>query len=640
MPSRNKIATRLIAVIALGTTLVVALMLAVVQWHARQIIEQDATTDAQNLTKSVSDQIASILGDTSWVVDKAAIRLEEDELDDKALRNLLRDMLLNNPQIYGSTAAFEPGTTGRTPGRYAPYAYRKGKAIHFRQLEESYDYLQQDWYRIPRMLGHPLWSEPYFDQGGGDSLMTTFSVPFDGAKGPARRPAGIVTADIELDWLAKTLSSFKILDSGYIFVLSNEGRIMFHPIGGYVMHETAASIAEKTGDARLREISQLMVQGKTGFVPYTNPQGVKARLFYGPVPATGWSLGIVFPEHELFSGVARLTTVAATIGLLGILLIALITMVVARTITQPLQDLALAAARISNGDFSVLPPAARAKDEVGDLSRALIKMQQDLRQHIQDLLGATSARERIESELAIARNIQMALLPKIPAPFPGKGVIDLCAVIQPAREVGGDFYDYFWLDEQRLCLAIADVSGKGVPAAIFMAVSRTLLKSLATAQADAAQVLSMLNAQLAADNAQSMFVTLFYAVVDLATGSLTYVNAGHNPPILMPREGAPRLLGGQRQLVIGATDDYTYRDDTIQLEPGDRLLLYTDGVTEAVNGAGQFHGEQRLLATLERLRMLSAAEIVAGIADEVKAFAGDAPQADDITAMAVHWLAR
>lgn len=637
MHSKGKIATRLILIISLSTTLIVAAMLAVTQWRARQIIEQEVLTNATNMTKAVASQIATVLEDTTWVVEKMAKRLERVSMSDAELQQMLQDTLENNPQIYGSTASFEPGVLIDGTRRHAPYVYRKGNAIDFRKLEDSYDYLQQDWYRIPSAQGRALWSEPYFDEGGGDSLMTTYSVPFYRGQAEHRQLAGIVTGDIALDWLAKVFGAFKALEGGYSFLLSREGRIMFHPDGRYLMQETVFSLAEKMGDDSFRTIGQRMMRGESDFISYTNPKGVKARLYFGPIPMTGWSMGIVFPEAALFADIASLSLMVASLGSLGILLIALVVMVVSRTITQPLQDLALAAGRISGGDFSTQLPAAEAGDEVGDLSRALTLMQADLQEHIQALLATTSTKERLESELGIAHEIQMSLLPRLPVPFPGKGRLDLYAIMEPAKEVGGDFFDFFWLDEQRLCLVIADVSGKGVPAALFMAVSKTLLKALASQEAGPAAILTRLNNQLATDNEQSMFVTLFCAVIDIGSGLMTYANAGHNPPLLLPQKGRPAFLSSKRQLVIGAMEDYVYQEESHLFRPGDLLLLYTDGVTEAMDPTEALFGEARLLETAYLLQAQCVIDLLGCTLASVKAFSGTAPQSDDITLMGVRF---
>lgn len=636
--TKGRIATRFIIIISLSTSLIFATMLGFTQWRARQILEHQVMANAMNITKAVASQIATVLDDTSWVVERMAERLEEG-MDEVGVHKLLQDTLKHNPEIFGSTAAFDPQVLANPSKRYAPYIYRQGDKPLFRQLEDSYEYTQQPWYSVPKTAGKASWSEPYFDEGGGESLMITKSVPFYSIKDNNRVFAGIITGDISLDWLRDLLGSFRILNTGYLLLVSADGLLVYHPDPSYVMRRSIVKdLVEKSEDERFRWIREQMQSGRSDFIPYTNPKGIKALLHFGPIPATGWSLGIVFPEAELFEEVNRLSLMAATFGLLGILLMALVVMVVARTITRPLQDLAQAAERISGGDFNTKLPAAAARDEVGDLSRALTLMQEDLQKHIQELIATTSAKERIESELSIAHNIQLSLLPRIVLPFDGKGCLDLYAIMEPAKEVGGDFYDFFWLDERHLCLVIADVSGKGVPAALFMAMSKTLLKAIAATESDPARMLFALNNQLAADNEESMFVTLFCAVLNLDSGLLTYANAGHNPPLLMPANGQAHFLSGRRQLVIGALEGYSYQNETLELKPGDQLLLYTDGVTEAMNPEDSLFGEERLLATAAQLKTLGVVDLLGCTIADIKAFSDTAPQSDDITLMGLHFF--
>ena len=200
--------------------------------------------------------------------------------------------------------------------------------------------------------------------------------------------------------------------------------------------------------------------------------------------------------------------------------------------------------------------------------------------------------------------------------------------------------DFFQLDDDHLCLVVADVSGKGVPASLFMAVTKTLIKATARMDLSPAEILSRVNDQMARDNDQSMFVTVFCAVLDLRDGALVYTNAGHNPPLLIPRQGPPHYFPKTRQLVIGAVEDYPYQAETMRLTPGDRLLLYTDGVTEAMNLQDELYDEQRLLAVCNELQGEPIFDLVKGTVASIKAFAGAAPQSDDITLMAIEYRGR
>ena len=642
------IGARLILAVTLSTSVIFAGMLGFNHLRSRALIETEVASSAHYLALASANRVEAALSTTARVVEITARQLEQDQINDprvdpasdRSVRQMLQRTLENNPEIYGTTIAFEPVGSARAARLHAPYAYRDGAEIKTVQLEAAYDYRVQDWYQIPRELERAGWSEPYFDEGGGNTLMATYSVPFYAGSGATRRLMGVVTADISLDWLAQTIGAIKVLDSGYAFLLSRNGSIVTHPVTDHVMNESIFSLAEAADDTALREVGRRMLRGESGFVPYRGLAGAPARLYYGPIPAAGWSLAIVFPERELFAGIRELTLTVAAIGLLGILLIALVVVLIARSITRPLHSLAIAAGRMRNGDFDVQLPAQTAHDEVGDLSRAFAAMNRDLQIHIRDLVATTSAKERIEGELSIAHDIQMSILPKMLPPFPHREEFSLFAVIEPAKEVGGDFYDFFQLDDDHLCLVVADVSGKGVPASLFMAVTKTLIKATARMDLSPAEILSRVNDQMARDNDQSMFVTVFCAVLDLRDGALVYTNAGHNPPLLIPRQGPPHYFPKTRQLVIGAVEDYPYQAETMRLTPGDRLLLYTDGVTEAMNLQDELYDEQRLLAVCNELQGEPIFDLVKGTVASIKAFAGTAPQSDDITLMAIEYRGR
>jgi sigma-B regulation protein RsbU (phosphoserine phosphatase) len=232
----------------------------------------------------------------------------------------------------------------------------------------------------------------------------------------------------------------------------------------------------------------------------------------------------------------------------------------------------------------------------------------------------------------------MSILPKMLPPFPHHESFNLFATIAPAKEVGGDFYDFFEIDDAHLGLVIADASGKGVPASLFMAVAKTLIKATARVDRSPAEILGEVNDELSRNNDQSMFITVFFAILDLRSGELRYANAGHNPPLLIGRAGAPSYLPRTGQLVLGAMEDYRYRCDTLTLTPGDRLFLYTDGVTEAMDENGEQYSEQGLLATLTGQPPCAIDALTGAAIAAVKQFAGAAPQSDDITIMVVEYL--
>lgn len=251
------------------------------------------------------------------------------------------------------------------------------------------------------------------------------------------------------------------------------------------------------------------------------------------------------------------------------------------------------------------------------------------------LIEAYVAQQRMAETLKLAREIQMSMLPKRFPPFPHRTDFDLYAIIEPAREVGGDFYDFLLLDEDRLGIAIGDVSGKGIPAALFMSITKTLLRVSAGKRYDPAAVLAELNKELCRDNDAGMFVTLFYGVVHLRTGALEYSSGGHNPPYLLSQNGAVTALQQTKGMALGVAEAVLYEAKRIALPAGDGLFLYTDGVTEAMDSAGNLFSEYRLEEVLRRTADRTPRELIQGVMSEVQRFTAGAEQSDDITALAI-----
>ena len=244
--------------------------------------------------------------------------------------------------------------------------------------------------------------------------------------------------------------------------------------------------------------------------------------------------------------------------------------------------------------------------------------------------------ETIKTDLVVAAQIQQAILPRVFPPFPElAGIVDIAAKMIPAKDVGGDFYDFFRLDDEHIGLIIADVSGKGVPASIFMAVSRTLIRTVALQGGTPAECLETANNLLSQESVNSMFVTVFYAVYNTKTGAIDYCNGGHNHPCIMHADGTLELLSTTNSFILGAIAGLSYQNGSTHLNVGDTLLMYTDGVNEAFDITFEQYGDSRMLHTLSGLYQQSSQEIIGGLLDNVKAFVGEAPQSDDITLLAL-----
>ena len=292
---------------------------------------------------------------------------------------------------------------------------------------------------------------------------------------------------------------------------------------------------------------------------------------------------------------------------------------------------------IATGNLDIELPVVKSGDEVGKLSTAFQYMKDSLKEYIQQLTETTASKERIESELKIAHDIQMSILPKIFPPFPEREEFNIYAVIEPAREVGGDFYDFFFTDDEHFCFVIGDVSGKGIPASLFMAVTKTLIKATALKGIPPGEILTEVNRELSQGNDSCMFATILCGILNTKTGAVSYANGGHNSPFLIRRNNEVAILEGKRGLVVGAMEDRVYETEPFTLQPGDALYLYTDGVTEAMNEKGELFSDERLKKEIIELQGRPIQETIAGIMKGVVSFSHGVPQSDDITMMMIQF---
>ena len=282
----------------------------------------------------------------------------------------------------------------------------------------------------------------------------------------------------------------------------------------------------------------------------------------------------------------------------------------------------------------------RTGDEIQALSEAIKTMELEINEYIQDLTTVTAEKERIGAELNVATQIQADMLRRIFPAFPEREEFDVYATMNPAKEVGGDFYDFFLVDDDHLAVVIADVSGKGVPAALFMVIAKTLIKNHAQNQEAPGTVFTQTNEQLCEGNDAGLFVTGWMGVLEISTGKFVYVNAGHNPPLLKRAGGTFEWLKSRPGFVLAGMEGVRYRENTLQLEPGDRLYLYTDGVTEATNSHEELFGDERLQNALNEYMDLPVEQFLPKIKECIDAFVGDADQFDDITMLALDYQSK
>lgn len=458
------------------------------------------------------------------------------------------------------------------------------------------------------------------------------------AKGVADSSAEILL-NRDLATVQAVIDQFdEIAGVGYVFVADAQGEIVSHTFVPAVPQEVLPVIKRSrtnpvTGDA---VTTTLQIPGLGDFIH------IYAPILAGVAGFVHVGMDQGFIQAQIWS------TVAKQQGLIFAIFIASVVLayIFVNRISRPLNQLADYTHSLITHDFAAglnIPAEIEAlpeksKDEIGKLAESFMNMERTLQRYLNDLKETTASKERIESELKIAHDIQMSMVPKTFPPFPDRREFDIYATLIPAREVGGDFYDFFFIDDQRLCFAIADVSGKGVPASLFMALTKTMFRAIGGRENPTTEIiLSRLNGEICRDNDSCMFVTVFCGILDVRTGQVAYSNAGHNLPYILSN-GAVMALPKTQGMALGVTESADFHAGQLLLKPGDRLVLYTDGVTEAMDKEDQLFSESRLETTLRGVNGLSSKEVIERVVKEVQHFSGGASQSDDITLLALGYV--
>lgn len=452
-----------------------------------------------------------------------------------------------------------------------------------------------------------------------------------------------------MDLLKRTFSLVRVAQTGYFSLFDGSGRILIHPF----LENTEGNLLKDPVTGK-KYIRNLIAASKNPDVPHKylwdKPDAPGDYRFwkYSHVEhfaPFNWYLSSSVYQDEMEKPAGNIIR-HQTIYIVIIVLISMIGVyLLLSRVTAPLLRLARHADTLRNNDFVLSGDgknellSIRFPREIGHLARAFWNMERRLEEYLKNLQDTTAVREKMASELRIARDIQMSMLPDLITVLQGRMEIDLAAALEPAREVGGDLYDCFFINDERFCVIVGDVSDKGVPAALFMAQSKALLRSAAQGMnADPGFILEKANEELADGNRMFMFITVFLAILNIRTGELTYSNAAHVPPILVDQGSRCELLALPPGKPLGVRKGGKYETRRLRLQKGDSLLLFTDGVTEAENAVDGFYGEERLLLCLQELPPLSgAARIVETVLSEIKSFGGGDSQSDDIAVVCVRY---
>ena len=625
---RNSLSARLSLWIVFFSTLVFLLAFGYQFSVSRHAVRREAVSLASSQLNSVVLLVNDILDDAQVAADNLDWLIYRQLGDPDSMFDLGRNLLLNNPQLHGCSISFEPYFYAGKGRYFSPYSYYEdGSVLSEQEGSDDYQYFYMDWYQLPKLLNQPCWTEPYMDVDPNDGtaeMITSYCKPLIGDDGSF---IGTLSVDVLLSWLSETISSVKPYPNSYCFMIGRGGSFLVHPDTTKLLNQSIFTETLLTPDEAITELGHAMQEGESG-MRELRIDGQRNFVFFEPVKSTGWSVAIVCPESDIFSGYNRMRNIIYGITITGLLLIFFVVGWVVTRELEPLHRLARQASVIATGRFDEpLPPTPRV-DEIGQLTRSFGEMQTSLVQYIDELTRTTANKERIEGEIRIAREIQTGMVPHVFPPFPDFPDIDLFASMTPAREVGGDLYDFF-LKSGRLYFCIGDVSGKGVPASLFMAVARNLFQVVGRQRLSPAAIAGQINETLAADNEQMMFVTMFIGMIDLATGEMEYCNCGHNPPVLFG-DGNARFLEIRPNTPLGIAPGFEFVGEKMSDVRGKSFLFYTDGLNEAENLLHEQFGDDRVLRQLQTT-YLSAEDTVVRMTENVAGFVGGAEASDDLT---------
>ena len=608
----------------------------------RELVLRDVERASRNLTRSTANKLDQTFKVASSIARQNATMIEGGENLKSEIKDILVQTMKNikaHPEIYGMCVAFEDHAYDKKKKFVMYYAYRHNNKIKLIEpAGPGYNYFHYNWFALPKILNRPIWTEPYFDKGSGDIVMTTYSVPFYREVNGKKVFFGVATVDLSLSWLQKIVRKMKMYNKDYACLISKSGRIITHPDVDLVMNQSIFSLAAQKKNPEMRKMGRAMTSGEEGFCrSEKNIYGEPCWSSYAPIESNEWSLKVVIPEDELFADLDKIQIQVLLFGFIGLVGLLFVVIAINLKVTKPLRQLTEITKGIGEGNFSAPIPDFDGSDEISTLGQSFKSTQKALIEHIEDLKHTTAAKERIESELQIAKDIQEGILPRIFPPFPKHHEFALYATQESAKEVGGDLYDYFMLDGKHLCFVLGDVSGKGVPASLFMAITQTLQRSIAELGMTPGEIVTKLSKVLHLNNETYMFVTYFLCVLNLETGHLHFSNAGHNPPYILKEDGSIEPITTLHGPPI-AISDSEYESSTITLEPNSMIFLFTDGITEAMDKDNNQFTEGRLEEALKENSHIDDPEkTINAVNDAVKKFTDGHEQSDDITMLALSY---
>ena len=627
---RRKLSVRVSIWVVMFAAFIFIAALSFLFYQSREAVRQEAISHATQILDKTSLRVEGILNraEVATQMTKWLIQRHPDKADSMFVYS--RGMLQNNPDFYTCSIAFEPYYFKEYGRYFSAYAKHVGDSIRTLQGgSEYYQYFFMDWYLMPKLLEKPCWTEPYMDLDAPTNTYEMVTSYCQAIKNKQGEFIGVINTSLSLNWLSHTISAVKPYPNSYSIMIGRGGTYFVHPDTTKITRQTIFTQTMETPDTAMTALGHAMQRGEEG-MKHMNIDGNDCYVFYKPLGKTGCSMAIVCPESDIFGGFDRLRHTVMGIVFVGLLLMLYIFIKIITRELSPLHRLAKEAETIASGQFDTKLPDFQRNDEIGMLSHSFGNMQQSLVRYIEELKETTAQKASIESELNVASNIQMSMLPSV---FPDREGLDMFASMTPAKEVGGDLYGYLHKDD-KLYFCVGDVSGKGVPASLFMAQVTRLFRTLANQMITPADICTQMNEALSGEeNLTCMFVTLFIGLVDLNTGHLSFCNAGHNPPVIGGGEHHGEFLQMLPNFPIGVMPGLEFEGEEIGSIKGRPLFIYTDGLNEAENREhGQF-GDDHLIDILRNTHFDTARQVVETLAAKVEEHRDGADPNDDLTMM-------
>ena len=643
---RHSLRTRLVLLSSLSSVVLMGALAVVFYVAMRGLLVDTVRDDMRRLAQQTTRGLEATLGSVQVSAQTLASNAAGIGREPLGLRVLLISAIQADPDIVGAMLIIEPGRLSPDDPGYSWYVRRTAQGTVESSVPDlGYDYRVMPWYVRTTTASRPWWSEPYANDATGGASYITYNVPLRRPPQAGELPGaaiGMVSVDVPVSRLGALLGEASVNYALVPVLMSPERTIVLHPEPTVRGKTTLPRLVDTGGRSDLLPLLRALQSGqsiefehvtarRTGAVP----EGEQRFTLGYPVGDTGWAFSLSASNAYVLSQLTRITLWGMVAGLVVALAGLALVRRTSRTIAQPIEDLTESVQHFAMGEFDFPLEHITRVDEVGVMARAFDSARASIKHQLQEIADLGAARMKIEREFNVARDIQLAMLPVGSEFDAGDAKVELHGMLQPAKAVGGDFYNLFERDGDAVWFVIGDVSDKGVPAALFMTRTMTVLEVAAQLGGSPGRALHEAAKHLVAGNETCMFATVLCGVVELRTGALSLASAGHEPPVLLRADGRREFLPVPSEAPLGVSVADTYPVWRGRLLPGDTLFTYTDGITEAFDRGNEAFGPQRLLDALDP--KLDAKAQCRKVVDAANSFAGDAPQSDDITVFALRF---